>query len=192
LNWLEFIASIIGSLAWPACLGLIVYLLKAEIPTLINGLRKLKYKDLELEFERTTKAIAAQARDAIPAPATAVEIAGQSGDDAAKRLSYVSHFSPRSAIIEAWLLVESAAIDAARKSKVATLRSAPGPMRLRDHLVKAGFLDEKQQAIFEQLRTLRNQAVHASDAEFSESAVSSYVDSALQMAVYLEERANEL
>ncbi len=37
---------------------------------------------------------------------------------------------------------------------------------------------------------LRNEAVHATDAEFSSTAVANYVDSALQMAIYLEERAN--
>jgi len=119
-----------------------------------------------------------------------VQIAGRSADDAESRLSYISDFSPRSAIIEAWLLVESAAIEAIRKANVSSLKSLPGPMRLRDHLVKAGLLNIEQQKVFEQLRMLRNQAVHAADAEFSHSAVNSYVESALKLAIYLEESTN--
>ncbi|WP_374472180.1 hypothetical protein [Arenimonas sp.] len=190
MNWLEFIASLVSATAWPICLLVFFLLLKPEVPTLVNGLRRLKYRDLELEFEKTSKAIAEQTKEHIPAPDRPVTIAGQSGEDASRRLSYVSDFAPRSAIIEAWLLVESAAIDALRRSNAMTAKSSPGPMRLRDHLVKAGFLDPKQQAVFEQLRMLRNEAVHATDAEFSSTAVANYVDSALQMAIYLEERAN--
>lgn len=192
MNWLEFFASLVGSLAWPACVLVFAYFLRMELPELVKGLRRLKFKDLELEFEKSSKAIAAMAKESLPHSAYPVKIAGQSQDDAANRLSYISDFAPRSAILEAWLLVESAAIDAIRKSKGPTFRSLPGPMRLRDSLVKAGLLNPEQQAVFEQLRTLRNEAVHARDAEFSSSAVNNYVESALQMAVYLEGRANAL
>lgn len=190
MNWLELIASLVASTAWPICVLVVLWLVKGEIPKLIDGLTKLKYKDLELEFEKSSKAIAEQTKESIPTPVQPVVIAGQSGDEVSRRLSYVSDFAPRSAIIESWLIVESAAIDALRKSNGMTAKSSPGPMRLRDYLVKAGFLDPKQQAVFEQLRSLRNKAVHATDAEFSSTAVSNYVDSALQMAVYLEDRAS--
>ena len=192
MNWLDFFASIAGSLAWPGCVLVITYFLKGELPKLIDGLRKLKYKDLELEFEKSSKAVAEKAQEALPEPRRPVQIAGQTQDDAANRLGFISDLAPRSAIIEAWLLVESAALDAVKKSNITTIKSLPGPMRLRAHLVKAGLLNAEQQAVFEQLRVLRNEAVHAVDAEFSSSAVHSYVESALKLAVYLEERANEL
>ncbi|MGB2256057.1 MAG: hypothetical protein ACPH56_13595 [Spongiibacter marinus] len=168
------------------------FLVKAEIPQLIRSLRRLKYKDLELEFEKSFKEIADKSKEAFPNSSEGVLILGQSQEEQEKRLSYVSDLAPRSAIVEAWLLVESAAIDAVRKSGVAPLKSMPGPMRLRDYLVKAQLLNQEQQAVFEKLRVLRNQAVHAIDAEFSSSAVKNYVESALQMAIYLEEKSDAL
>jgi len=192
VNWLEFISSIVGSLAWPACVIGVTFLVKAEIPQLIRSLRRLKYKDLELEFEKSFKEIADKSKEAFPNSSEGVLILGQSQEEQEKRLSYVSDLAPRSAIVEAWLLVESAAIDAVRKSGVAPLKSMPGPMRLRDYLVKAQLLNQEQQAVFEKLRVLRNQAVHAIDAEFSSSAVKNYVESALQMAIYLEEKSDAL
>ncbi|WP_424146530.1 hypothetical protein [Spongiibacter marinus] len=192
MNWLEFISSIVGSLAWPACVIGVTFLVKAEIPQLIRSLRRLKYKDLELEFEKSFKEIADKSKEAFPNSSEGVLILGQSQEEQEKRLSYVSDLAPRSAIVEAWLLVESAAIDAVRKSGVAPLKSMPGPMRLRDYLVKAQLLNQEQQAVFEKLRVLRNQAVHAIDAEFSSSAVKNYVESALQMAIYLEEKSDAL
>lgn len=191
MNSLEFFASLIDSLAWPSCVLVVAYFLRAELPTLISGLRKLKYKDIELEFEKSSKAVAEKVKIALPRSGRPIRISGQSQEELLDRLNSISELAPRSSIHEAWLLVESAAIDAVRKAGVSSFKSHPGPMRLRDYLVKAGLLNPDQQAIFEQLRRLRNEAVHAKDAEFTQSSVESYIESALHLAIYLEGCAGE-
>lgn len=62
----------------------------------------------------------------------------------------------------------------------------PGPMRLRDSLIRLEVLTAKQAEVFESLRDLRNKAVHFPDAEFTKAAIASYIEAALSMASYLE------
>ncbi|HWU85150.1 MAG TPA: hypothetical protein VN028_07425, partial [Rhodocyclaceae bacterium] len=86
---------------------------------------------------------------------------------------------------EAWLLVETSAAELIRQTTGAA-SSMPGPLRLKDSLVRTKVLSFEQEQVFEHLRRLRNEAVHALDAEFSQNAVSSYIRAAVTMAAYLE------
>ena len=191
MSWLEFFSKIIDSLAWPASILFVLYIIRGELPTIARSLKKLRYKDLELEFEKTAQEIVEKAKLSLPETKN-IQLSGQSQDELIDRLISVSELSPRSAILEAWLVVEAAAVDVAKKKGISTFKSHPGPMRLRDYLVKGDLLNKDQQEIFEQLRFLRNEAVHVADAEFTKKAVDDYIASALQMAGYLEQRASEL
>lgn len=192
MNWLEFIAEIINSLAWPASILLVLYILRGELPVIARSLKKLRYKDLELEFEKSAQAVVEKARSSLPEAAKDIQLSGQSQDELIDRLVSISELAPRSAILEAWLVVEAAAVDVAKKKGISSFKSHPGPMRLREYLVKGDLLNKDQQVVFEQLRNLRNEAVHVADAEFTRKAVNDYIASALQMAGYLEQKVNEL
>lgn len=52
MDWLTFIASVIGDLAWPATSLAVVFMLRGPITKLLPDLRKLKYEDLEVDFGR--------------------------------------------------------------------------------------------------------------------------------------------
>lgn len=81
---LEFIASLVASLAWPVALTLYVVILRRHIPELLRALRKVKISGFELELERTRveveEALSAQ-RDATGPTTT------QLGDDLTLRAS---------------------------------------------------------------------------------------------------------
>lgn len=49
---LEFIASLVASLAWPAALVVIALLLRKYLPELFRGLKRFKFSGLEVELER--------------------------------------------------------------------------------------------------------------------------------------------
>jgi len=49
---LDFAAKIIGSLAWPATLLVVMIFLRKPIRDLLPFLERLKYKDFELSFRR--------------------------------------------------------------------------------------------------------------------------------------------
>lgn len=186
MDWLTFISKIVDALAWPGAFLAVLLVIRRELPAIVRSLRKLKFRDVELEFGEAAKAVAAEAREAVPPSEPSVRLAGQPREEIGFRLAAIAELSPRAAILESWLQVEAAAADVIRKRGTANLSSMPGPMRLRDGLIRLEVLNSKQAEVFESLRELRNKAVHFPDAEFTKSAIASYIEAALSMATYLE------
>lgn len=192
MDWLTFISKLVDSLAWPASLVVVLYILRNDLPTIAKHIKKLKYKDIEMEFGESIRVVEKEAKEAIPDVPENITISGKSPNQILDQLNSIAELAPRSAILEAWLQVEAAAVDIVKKKGISSFKSQPGPMRLRDYLIKGKLLDSRQTAIFEQLRQLRNEAVHVADAEFTPDAVSNYINSALKIAAYLEGKHNEL
>ncbi|WP_454867533.1 hypothetical protein [Pseudomonas farris] len=189
MDWLTFLSSIVNAVAWPATLVVLLVLIREQLPQLAKSLRRLKYKDIEMEFGEAAKAIANEVQAIMPAAQADNKIAGQEKEEVKARLEAIAELAPRAAILESWLQVEAAAADVIRQNNLGVLTPYPGPMRLRDSLHKGGILNKRQLAIFEQLRTLRNEAVHVPEAEFTKAAVSNYIESSIAIASYLEGRA---
>ena len=61
-------------------------------------------------------------------------------------------------------------------------------LQRRDLLIRNELLSSDQVEIFEELRRLRNEAVHVAEAEFTPEAVSNYLSASLKMASYLRQR----
>ncbi|AZC56414.1 hypothetical protein [Pseudomonas chlororaphis] len=189
MDWLTFLSSIVNAVAWPATLVVLLVLIREQLPQIAKSLRRLKYKDIEMEFGEAAKAIANEVQTIMPAAQADNKIAGQEKEEVKARLEAIAELAPRAAILESWLQVEAAAADVIRQNNLGVLTPYPGPMRLRDSLHKGGILNKRQLAIFEQLRTLRNEAVHVPEAEFTKAAVSNYIESSIAIASYLEGRA---
>lgn len=189
MDWLTFISKVVEALAWPAVVVGVLLYLRQEFPSIVRSLRRLKFKDVELEFGEAAKALAAETKRVVPAAGPDVKLLGQDESAVVARLGAIAELSPRAAILEAWLLVEAAAADLIRKQNPTSLTANPGPMRIREGLRRAEVLTPPQEAAFEHLRRLRNDAVHAPDAEFTSAAVASYIESAVAMAGYLEDMA---
>ena len=68
MNLLEFVASIIESLAWPLVFLLAFTLLRQPIKDLLPFLQRLKYKELEVEFNRRVEEVRAEVVEELPAP----------------------------------------------------------------------------------------------------------------------------
>lgn len=186
---LTFIAKIVETIAWPSVVVGVLFILRKELPSIVRALRKLRFKDVEIEFGEAAVALAAETKRVVPASKPDVKVMGELEESTSARLETIAELSPRAAILEAWLHVEAAAADLIRKQGAVSLTSAPGPLRIREGLRRAEVLTPPQEAAFEILRRLRNEAVHAADAEFTPIAVSSYIQSALAMAGYIEDMA---
>lgn len=186
MDWLTFLSNVIAAVAWPATVLIVIWLVRKELPAIVRSLRRFKYKDVELEFGESAKAVAEQVKEALPPSGEAPILPAQSTTDARARLQAIAEIAPRAAILEAWLLVEAAAADVIRKRNVDRPARYAGPLRLREGLERAEALNERQLWVFESLRKLRNEAVHVPEAEFTKEAVMNYVDAALLMAAHLE------
>lgn len=67
MNWLEFIAIVIGSLAWPIVFVVIFHFLREPVKNVLPLLQRLKYKEFELEFSRRVEEVSADVVRELPA-----------------------------------------------------------------------------------------------------------------------------
>jgi len=177
-----FISELIKAVIWPITVILLAILLRNPILELFPLLRRLKYKELELEFAQEISELKAEAM-----------IVDQEKDipqvlSPSSNLLNLVTFSTRAAIMEAWLEVESAAISVAssfwQQSQTDTFRNMP---RLGEYLLQCKVIDEKQLIIFNKLRDLRNKAAHAQELQLSETDAKSYVQLASDLAKHIRE-----
>lgn len=179
MSWLEFTAAIIGSLAWPIVALVAIILLRKPLVGLIPLLRRAKYKDLELEFGEEVRELRQEAEATLRPLTTAPGPVGPEEDS----LLQLASVSPRSAVVEAWRLVESSARRAIESRGVSAEggRSLTGPQLTRT-LGLAEVLDNPTRGLMDRLRMLRNQAVHADDFFVDEASAREYVQIALALA----------
>ena len=63
MSWMEFTLSLIEKLIWPSVLCVSIFALRNPLSTIIPLARKLKYKDLEIEFHQELKAASKDAEN---------------------------------------------------------------------------------------------------------------------------------
>lgn len=181
MDILTFISKLAKALAWPVAVVFLVLMLKKPLTELIPLLRKLKYKELEMEFSKEVAELTAKAELPQITHATGPLLEAE-----CNRLSNLASFSPRVAIIEAWVDVESAA------NEVASSFWNQGPSdvmrrnsKLGEYLLQCKVIDENQLQTFNKLRDLRNKAVQAVELELSEKDAKAYVNLALSLAAQI-------
>ena len=163
MNWLDFVSSVIRSLAWPATITFLVVLLRAPVTRVLLTLTHLKYKDLELDFGRELKQLEKQARAVGVAPQPLKSISSRKRDssqllDEAGRLG---QDFPEPAIAVGWQAVEDELMAA-----VARLAISPDFPPYNSAIKNAEILKEEEaidQPTFDllnRMRNLRNMAVH--------------------------------
>lgn len=176
----QFISSLIGSLVWPVTAILAFFILKKHLSSLLPFVERLKYKDFELEFRKSIQELTEKSKLALP-PTTVEEL--QLPINLRDRLYNLAEISPRSAVLESWLQVESAAADIIQSRNLApNYKSAMAPMRLGEVLHKSEVLDSIQMEIFNRLRELRNKAIHINEAVFKLDEIKEYIDLALLLS----------
>lgn len=183
MDALTFIADVIGSLAWPVTVIIIFMILRRPLMSLFPLVQRLRFQGIELDFSRQVQALALEVHHQLPQPS-------QSPD---RRQAMRSHWvelaqlSPRAVVLEAWLQVEKAAVQASQRRGL-NLRSAEvrSPLILGEALEQAGVLEGSTAGIYHQLRNLRNAAAHASDFAFTPDSAIEYADLAARLTEFLQ------
>lgn len=182
MDALQFIAELVRALAWPLAVLILGGMFRTEIRALLGRIRKGKVGPAELEFEATVKSLESESRldpgKAPMATLTAPQVAMLSSD-------------PRAAIIGAWLQLEDASeqlLFARARSTDEVPRNKAAQLR---RLTRLGILRPETIALLNDLRTLRNQAVH--EVEFAPSAesVASYLRFANELLAAIHAAAGE-
>ena len=184
MSKLEFISQIISSLAWPLTVILILFLLRKQIANLFPNLRKFKYKDIELDFSAQTSKIAARAQIELPLPK--LQAYGTGTPSIESKRQRLIDLSPRSAILEEWIELEAAATYAIKRynpdMKSSRIKSA---IQIGAALQGLEILNNKQLAIFHDLRNLRNAAAHAANFNVAKDTVEEYIETAGRLVDFL-------
>jgi hypothetical protein len=173
MDGLTFIAQIIESLAWPLAIVIVVLILRSPLSQVILGLKRLKYQDLELDFEKeiakleraveeATEPLEADTKQLPPAPGENV-IKVETVDNS---IEEVAALSPKSGIILAWNLVEKELQSAIMRLAI----SADYPpylsaMRNIELLKEQGLITDLVYDLLNGLRRLRNEVIHDRPAQ---------------------------
>ncbi|HEY8585088.1 MAG TPA: hypothetical protein VIL60_00010 [Rhodanobacter sp.] len=196
MDLLTFTAETIKALAWPASVLLLVIMLRKPIVELIPLLRRLKYKELELEFSQEVAELKAEVSTAPyhpeipvqPSPGgevTAIHLPERLEARRGELVRMVG-ISPRVAIMEAWLEVESATIEVARSFwNVASTDGFKSFPRMGEYLLQTQVIDQNQLKTFRRLQQLRNTAAHEQELRLSEADARTYVELAIALAAHI-------
>jgi len=165
---LDFFASLVDSLAWPVVVVCCVYILRAPAGKLLGRVSKLKYGELEAEFqERLSKIEPIQGGD--------TKGIIQEKNITAISLEDLSEVSPRAAVLEAWIIVEKATSAFCEANGLPANPSFQGLFRF----AKEKDLNiEPFQTAYQELRLLRNKAAHAYDSDITPTTAKQYIKTA--------------
>ena len=178
MNWMVFITSIIDSVAWPAAILIAVWWLKNHIGQLIPLTKKVKYGDLEIEFEQQLRELKKRAE------ASRREHDTPDRDDS-EMLEYIdetANNSPRAAIVDAWVGLELTAFSSAALLGISDNKKTMPFRRLIQALESEGILTSKDASILKELQRLRNEVLHSPDFKISKKEVQEFAELARDMA----------
>lgn len=181
MDELTFIIELIKALVWPVTALTVLFYLRKPLAGLIPLLQRVRYRDIELDFGKKVQELAQESKKELPQPAE---------KEARRRLSdYVAQLarlSPRAVVLEAWIELEEAAIEASKRRGIdLSSREQRSPIVLGNALEEAGVLDANKAIIFHRLRNLRNAATHAAEFALDPDAALEYADVALRLTDYL-------
>ena len=157
MDWLQFLASIVDSLAWPAIIGVAAYLLRKPLLELLPSLRQLRYKEFDIQFGEQLEKLEDQIKGEPPLEAIAPPSDKQQLAD--KRFEDLAQTSPNAAVIEAWINIESELEELVWHK----FQKKPHPRSIRNSmraLQSQGVISKRLESLLNDLRVLRNEAVH--------------------------------
>lgn len=155
MDGLQFISSIVGSLAWPGAVVWLAFLLRAPLAKLIPRVRGLKYGDLHVDIAEQIEAAKEQVQSNPETP----EVETAEPPMSFKSLALAD---PRAAVLSAWLPVEIELNQIAAKSGF-NLRPGMPALKQLKVLQEMGILDSFMVQTLVNLRRIRNTAVHITD-----------------------------
>jgi hypothetical protein len=183
---MELLVTLIVGIAWPVASVWIAYLFRGELKALVARISQLKYKEVEAKFEKglaeaetEVKKVERETPPAFPQPERLSQL---------DQLRRIAEVSPRAAIMEAWVLIETAA--AGGFTSGVTIPRV-NPRLLTEHLARTGKIPEESIALMDKLRQLRNQAAHLPDFALSQDEAERYLELAVKISEIIRSASNE-
>ena len=177
-------------LVWPVVVIILAFLFKREVSRVFKRLAHIKYKDLEATFteglreaERLSKTMPISLHKK---PLLEASPQVENGE----RLERLLDISPRAAIMEAWIDIESAITSAAEHFGIQG-EIPRGRHQVIQYLSQEGIFKNEVVETYNRLRSLRNEAAHAPDLTLSPTEATRYVDLAKGLSAYIKYRIKQ-
>ena len=158
MNGYQFFASLVGSLAWPAVVLIVFFVMRGRIAGLVSLLSEAELPwGFKFRFDRALRNATAQAE--LVAPEAQQDKAKADGNLSDQVFLSLVTDHPEAAILESfreieqtlWAMVHFLALPTKGRDNDSVLRE----------LVRLGYIDDNMVKLFGSLREARNAAVHA-------------------------------
>lgn len=161
MNRLEFIANLINTLAWPVVVLIIVILLKKPFSKLLLGLSRLKYNELEMDFEKELSKLE-----------KTIDLQNENGDhnpmdnlliDEKKENEVLSiaKIHPSAAITLAWIMLEKEIVNTINRLSISADYPLYNSVLKNVNLLKEQkYIDTITYELINEFRQIRNRVSH--------------------------------
>jgi len=153
----EIILKIIQELIWPATIIIIILILRKPISDLIPLLKKLKYKDLEVEFEKEALRISAKIAEQLPPIPKEIK---ESENSEEMPLFSIRQRSIKELIEDSSLILQRSIFDLGARSGI-NFQSPITAYQMSEILKNKNIISENQFNVFNELAILRNEIEHS-------------------------------
>ena len=196
MDWLQFIASVIGSLAWPAAAVILGFMFREQVRKLLDKMKSLKAPGgIEAAFEQEAKELNVQAtvQTATPEEVAQKQVVQKENLErllTTKDLKPSEWISPEedwlevnprldrpsSVILRCWFALEELMGGIIREANVPRVGAPEGGYGYYAHSLHAANIIDKQTAdTLKRMRSLRDQLIHSELEPSREAAVDYYV-----------------
>ncbi|ABX51706.1 hypothetical protein Sbal195_4549 (plasmid) [Shewanella baltica OS195] len=167
-------------MAWPAAVIWMSFIFRSEVRALLSRVSSFKYKDVEASFGQRLEKAENDAR-LIQSPTKAKD--SESENSQIEQLLRISEVSPRAAVVEAWTLIETAAIK--NGLVMGGVMKRTNPKMILTHLEKSGKFSPESLKLINELRQIRNNASHLPDFAVTQSDAERYLELAVKGAAVI-------
>ena len=176
--------EIIKIVIWPATIIIAIILLRKGLVDLIPNLKKLKYKDLEVEFEKDAINLLATIERDVPyteppeEEPVMVDVRESSVQYSVKKLT------PPEFILHEWMKVENEMKSLSERKNI-KVQPSDSIRATVDKLLKNGIIDSGISNALLELSTYRNKVAHAQIEYINEEMSNAFFESANRLLLYL-------
>jgi hypothetical protein len=159
VDWKQFIASVVGSLAWPIAVVVIVHIFKDRLRLLIGHIKKIGAAGVNVELsEKVEEAIDAGEVVQVEKGISAPDIAGLD-----PTLLQLAKSFPEAALIQSFKELEALILQI--RERMPDARPYRNLYEVLKALEKLEFIPSSAIALFQSLREARNAAAHGKGEE---------------------------
>ena len=176
--------EIIKIVIWPATIIVAIILLRKGLVDLIPNLKKLKYKDLEVEFEKDAiNLLAAIERDVPYTEPPEEEPIMKHVCESTAQYS-VKKFKPSEFVLHEWVKIEKEIKSLSERNNI-KLQPSDSIRTIADKLLQNGIIDSGISNALLELSTYRNKVAHAHNEYINEEISNAFFESANRVLLYL-------